>query len=207
MEIPAIRERVVGHLPPIDDGLAAAVIAGLGLPTPPKPAVPAVQPIDLPVSDKLSILKNAAGTFAGRNLGILLTDGIDPQMLDNLTAAFEAEGATVERIGATVYGITAAGGKRIAVKHKIDGAPSVVFDAVAVLASEAGIAGLTKPPGEVLAADAFAHAKFIGLGGAAQKLFEAAGVSERDGGFFDLEDGAGLFVEACHALPFWDRVA
>ena len=64
-----------------------------------------MQPIDLPVSDKLSILKNAAGTFAGRKLGILLTDGIDPQMLDNLTAAFEAEGATVERIAAKVYGV------------------------------------------------------------------------------------------------------
>ena len=48
VEVPAIRERVVGHLPHIDDGLADAVIAGLGLPTPPKPAVPAVQPIDLP---------------------------------------------------------------------------------------------------------------------------------------------------------------
>ena len=119
VEVPAIRERVVGHLPPIDNGLAAAVIAGLRLPTPPKPAVPAVQPIDLPVSDKLSILKNTAGTFEGRKLGILLTDGIDPQMLDDLTAAFEAEGATVERIAAKVYGVTTADGKRIEVQHKL----------------------------------------------------------------------------------------
>ena len=208
VEVPAIRERVVGHLPPIDNGLAAAVIAGLGLPTPPKPAVPAVQPIDLPVSDKLSILKNTAGTFEGRKLGVLLTDGIDPQMLDDLTAAFEAEGATVERIAAKVYGVTTADGKRIEVQHKLDGAPSVIFDAVAVLASEEGVAALTNShPAKSFAADAFAHAKFIGLGGAAQKLFDAAGVSERDGGFFDLEDGAGPFVEACHALRFWDRVA
>ena len=208
VETPAIRERVVGHLPNIDAALAAAVVAGLGLSKPPTPAVPAVPPIDLPPSDKLSILKNAAGTFEGRKLGVLLTDGIDAQMLDDLTAAFEAEGAVVETIAAKVYGVTAAGGKRIEVRHKIDGAPSVVFDAVAVMASEDGIAALVgSHPAKSFAADAFAHAKFIGLGGAARKLLEAAGVNERDGGVIDLANGAKPFAEACRALRFWDRVA
>ena len=105
--------------------------------------------------------------------------------------------------------MTAADGKRIEVQHKIDGAPSVVFDAVAVLASEEGVAALIDShQAKSFAADAFAHAKFIGLGGAAQKLFEAAGVERaRRGLLRPREEGAGPFAEACHALRFWDRVA
>ena len=137
-----------------------------------------------------------------------MTDGIDAAALETLTAAFEAEGATVERVAARVYGVTAAGGQKIPAEHKIDGAPSVVFDAVAILASADGAAELAKNhAARSFAADAFAHAKFIGVGGAGAMLLDAAGVTERDGGILDLADGAEGFAKACRALRFWDRVA
>ena len=138
---------------------------------------------------------------------MLLSDGIDPRTLDDLIAAFEAEGGVVETIAPKVYGVTAAGGKRLEVQHKIDGAPSVLFDAVAVLASEEGVADLiASHAAKSFAADAFAHAKFIGLVGAAENLLEAAGVTGRDGGVFDLADGPEAFAAACRTLRFWDRV-
>jgi catalase len=153
-------------------------------------------------------MKTAKGTFEGRKLGVLLTEGVDGPMLHALTAAFEAEGALVERIAEKVYGVTAADGTHLPVHHKINGAPSVVFDAVAVIASEEGIAALAgSHAAKSFVADAFAHAKFIGLGGAADQLFAAAGVGERDGGFFDLAGGAEPFAKACRALRFWDRVS
>ncbi|WP_425486633.1 catalase [Amaricoccus macauensis] len=208
VETLAIRERVAAHLPNIDEELAARVVEGLGLAKQPKPHEPAVKPVDLPPSDALSILKNGPGAFTGRKLGLLLSDGVEAKLVEDVTAAFEGAGAVVEVIAAKVGGVTDAGGKTIEAKHQINGAPSVVFDAVAVIASDAGIADLVAShPAKGFAADAFAHAKFIGLGGAAGQLFDAAGVTGRDDGFFDLEKGAEPFVTACGKLRFWDRVA
>ena len=78
VEVPAIRERVVGHLINIDKALAQDVADGLGLLRLPKAATPAVPTRnDLPASDALSILKNTPATFAGRKLGVVVTDGVE----------------------------------------------------------------------------------------------------------------------------------
>ena len=74
----AIRERVVSHLLNVDKTLAESVAQELGfleMPEPAEAAMPTRE--DLPVSDALSILKNAPSTFKGRKLGILVSDGID----------------------------------------------------------------------------------------------------------------------------------
>ena len=210
VETVAIRERVVAHLPNVDEGLAQKVAEGLGMEAVPKAHEPAVTPrTDLKPSDPLSILKNTPDSFKGRKLGVLMTDGIDGALLDALIAAVEGEGGMVEKVAPQVGGVTTAGGKKVAADQKIDGAPSVIYDAVAVLASAEGAETLKEMhPAKCFAADAFAHAKFIAFTPEAEALFEAAGVSERDAGFHALS-GAGDakgFVKACRALRFWDRV-
>ncbi len=71
----------------------------------------------------------------------------------------------------------ASNGKRIPAQHAIDGGPSVVFDAVAIVASEGGIAALLKlPPARDFVADAFAHYKFIGFTAGAAVLIAASQV-------------------------------
>ncbi|WP_415012694.1 catalase [Amaricoccus sp.] len=208
VETSAIRERAASHLPNIDKELARKVFAGLGFANAPKPAEPAVVPVDLPPSDKLSILKNTPASFEGRKLGLLLTDGVDASLVADITSTFEAEGATVEIIAAKVGGVADAAGKTIEAKHQIDGAPSVVFDAVTIVASDDGIAALVAShPARGFAADAFAHAKLIGLAGTAGQLLDAAGVTDRDGGILDLADGVGPFLEVCRKLRFWERVS
>ena len=210
VETVAIRERVVAHLPNVDEGLAQKVAEGLGMEAVPKAHEPAVTPrTDLKPSDPLSILKNTPDSFKGRKLGVLMTDGIDGALLEALIAAVEGEGGMVEKVAPQVGGVTTAGGKKVAADQKIDGAPSVIYDAVAVLASAEGAETLKEMhPAKCFAADAFAHAKFIAFTPEAEALFEAAGVSERDAGFHALS-GAGDakgFVKACRALRFWDRV-
>ncbi len=210
VETVAIRERVVAHLPNVDEGLAQKVAEGLGMEAVPKAHEPAVAPrTDLKPSDPLSILKNTPDSFKGRKLGVLMTDGIDGALLEALIAAVEGEGGMVEKVAPQVGGVTTAGGKKVAADQKIDGAPSVIYDAVAVLASAEGAETLKEMhPAKCFAADAFAHAKFIAFTPEAEALFEAAGVSERDAGFHALS-GAGDakgFVKACRALRFWDRV-
>ena len=70
---------MVAGLRNVDDDLARHVAAGLGLDRLPRATSPAVKPVvDLPPSPALSILANPPDTFAGRKLGVLVTDGADP---------------------------------------------------------------------------------------------------------------------------------
>jgi catalase len=209
-EVLAIRERVVAHLPNIDADLAQTVADGLGFDAMPEPHAPRRKVVDgLKTSDALSILKNGPSSFKGRKLGILLTDGIDGKLFEALKAAVKDVGGTVEVIAPTIGGIKTADGKRVPADQKIDGGPSVLYDAVAVMASKDGVEKLkSMHPAKGFAADAFAHAKFIALVGDAADLFHAAGVDKFDDGVVTLSDTKDCadFVSSCAALRFWDRV-
>ncbi|WP_370286823.1 catalase [Pseudooceanicola nanhaiensis] len=209
-EIPEIRARVVSHLLNIDAGLAEEVATGLGLSDMPEAATPAKPVVETEPSPALSILAQPPGTFEGRKLGILVTDGIDGKHFDALKKAATEAGAQVVVIAKAVGGVETNRGRRIEADEKIDGAPSVLYDAVAVLASEDGAAMLAgMHPARTFLADAFAHGKFIALTAPAAAAFGPKAVPEEpDGGVFALDDsGAASFVEACAGLRFWDRLA
>ena len=209
VERPDIRSRVVSHLLNIDATLAAKVADGLGLALP-DPAAAARKPItDLPASDKLSIVKNGPASFKGRKLGILLTDGADAAIFNALLKAVEKEGAVYEVVTPKIGGVTLSDGTTVAAKHKIDGGPSVLFDAVAILVSSGGAALLARDAvAKDFATDAFAHCKYIGIGADAEPIFVAAGIAEElDEACLPLGNAAdaGAFIEACRALRFWPR--
>ncbi len=202
-----IRARAVSHLLNIDADLAATVADGLGMALP-DAAVAAKPTIDLPTSDKLSILANGPNSFKGRKMGLLLTDGSGAELFKALTAALDAEGAVWEVIAPKIGGVTLDDGTAVAAKQKIDGGPSVLYDAVAVLPSAAGAALLAKDAAaKDFCADAFGHCKFIGFTGEAAALFDAARIPEIDDGFVQLAKAkdAKAFVAACRALRFWPR--
>ncbi len=212
VETLAIRERVVSHLLNVDEDLADKVAEGLGLKTKPKPAETAMTPRDdLKESPKLSIILNGPESFAGRKLGALITDGVDIDILEGLKAALEKEGAQIEFIAPQVGGVKASDGTWIEAQQKIDGGPSILYDAVAILVSEKGGEMLTKiPAARDFVADAFAHCKFIGYTAETGPLLEKAGVrSELDEGCRELsKKGDGKdFVALCRQLRFWKREA
>jgi catalase len=210
VETTVIRERMVSHLLNIDEGLAETVADKLGMKQLPKPADAAVAPRDdLEPSPALSIIRNGPDSFAGRKVGVLVSPGADAALLKNLQAAIEKEGAVMEVIAPKVGGVEAADGSFIAAKHMIDGGPSVLFDAVALILSEEGAERLT---GEAAArdfvADAFAHCKFIGFTSGAVPLLQKAGVDpEADEGMIDLggPNAVAGFVESCRKLRLWSR--
>jgi catalase len=209
-ENPVIRERMVSHLLRIDETLGAAVADKLGIKTLPKPADVAVEPRDdLPASPALSIIENGPESFAGRKVGVLVSPGADAALLKKLQTAIEKEGAAMEVIAPKVGGVEAADGRLIEGKHMIDGGPSVLFDAVALVLSEEGAERLT---GEAAArdfvADAFAHCKFIGFVTGAVALLEKAGVDpEADEGLINIDDPKAIaeFVGCCRKLRVWSR--
>jgi catalase len=211
-----IRTRMVAGLRNVDEELAAMVAEGLGLRELPAPAEAARQPRhDLPASPALSILsRQAAGDgpgFAGRKLGVLLTNGADADTLAALRAAAAAEGATVEIIAPAVGGVDVSDGTRVRADQQIDGAPSVLYDAVAILAASGGARALAaRPAARDFVTDAVAHCKFIGYTSGAAVLFEAAGLptdpSSADEGFISLgEHPAAEFIARCGQLRYWHR--
>ena len=136
---PAIRSRMVSHLLNIDEALARTVAKGLRLQELPKPA-DAAKPTrkDLPESPPLSILLNGPERFEGRKLGVLVTDGVDGVLLRALRSEFELADAMVEIIAPEVGGVATSDDAWIEANEQLDGAPSVLYDAVAVLASAKG---------------------------------------------------------------------
>ncbi|WP_298890007.1 catalase [uncultured Serinicoccus sp.] len=207
-EIPQIRTRVVANLRNVDEELAAGVADGLGMELPEATEAHRAPRHDLPESPALSMMTRAPESFAGRKLGILVTDGVEASVLDGLRDTFEQGGALVETIGLKVGGVTLADGARRPVDHKIDGAPSVLFDAVALLGDGAGAEELAGHPAtRDFVSDAFSHYKVIGHLPGAQALLEAGGIDgSLDEACLDLGTvGPQDFLEACGALRHWAR--
>jgi len=211
VKIPAIRERMVSHLLNIDETLASKVADKLGLKKMPKPADAAVATrLDLEPSPALSIVENGPERFEGRKLGILVSDGSDAAILKALKAALDKAGATYEIIAPKVTGVEASDGSWIDADQMIDGGPSVLYDAVALLPAADAMADLLlEASARDFVADAFAHCKFIGYVDAALPLFEKAGVATED-----LDEGciaigsakqAKSFVDGLGKLRMWDR--
>src|SRR4051794_18960419 len=212
VEEEAIRARMVAGLRNVHPELAQAVADGLGMTELPAPLPAAREPReDLPESPALSILANGPESFAGRKIGVLMADGADDAVLGALRRAAEEANVTVELIAPSVGGGPPAGGETVPADEKVDGAPSVLYDAVAVLAGANGIEALADlPPARDFVNDAFAHCKFIAYTEAATTLFDAVGIGGKlDAGFLALDDeeSAAAMLDSCAALRHWDREA
>lgn len=208
-ERPDIRARTVSHLRNIDEALATEVASGLGMDLP-DPAA-AMRPVqdDLPPSDPLSILKRPRPGFMGRKIGIYLTDGADAALFNALVNAASDAGAHYDVIAPRIGGVVLDDGTRVAAKFKIDGGPSVLFDAVAMVASEQGAALIaTDAPSQAFLRDAYAHAKFIAYTRPALLLAAETGLAQKlDEGCIEIAQAADAktFIAACADLRYWLR--
>ncbi|APE02396.1 catalase HPII [Alteromonas mediterranea] len=205
----SIRERVVSHLLNVDKDLAKAVAEALGFSEMPEPAEAAMETReDLVESDALSILKNAPDTFKGRKLGILVSDDLDGELLGNVKTALDNEGAMYEIVAPQIGGVTCDKGNSVDAQQKVDGGPSVLYDAVLLLMSQSGAEKLAgKPEAKNFVSDAFAHNKFIGYTDAAMPLIKAVGLdSMMDEGFVDLKQkSADEFIKTLRGIRYWAR--
>ncbi|MFJ6322206.1 MULTISPECIES: catalase C [unclassified Rhizobium] len=210
VETPVIRERMVSHLLNIDETLANTVGQKLGFRSMPRPAdaaMPTRQ--DLEPSPALSIVERGPKRFEGRKLGILITDGVDVKLLKGLTAAIKAEKAVFELIAPKVGGVKASDGSWIHAHHMIDGGPSVLFDAVALLTSSDAIIDLVnEAAARDFVAEAFRHCKFIGFDQSAMPLLQKVGIAETlDEGVLALpgDKGPAAFIAELGKLRVWGR--
>lgn len=164
-----VRLRMLGQLQNVDIELARRVADGLGLDLPP-PIVPAKEPITMPPSDALSILKKTP-VVAGRCLGMLVSNGAEANLVTQLQEAASQAGVMVKIIAEKVGGVTLSDGQHLPADEKVAGAPSVLFDGIALIFTEPEAKRLAKQSAvQDFVRDAFAHLKAIGHTRGAQPL-------------------------------------
>ncbi|OAV55336.1 catalase HPII [Rhizobium sp. WYCCWR10014] len=210
VETPVIRERMVSHLLNIDETLASKVGHALGfksMPNPADAAMPTRQ--DLEPSPALSIIERGPKRFEGRKLGILVSDATDAAIFKALLAEITAQKATFEVIAPKIGGVTLSDGNWIEAHQMIDGGPSVLYDAVALLPSAEGTSDLLKEAtARDFVADAFVHCKFIGYVETALPLMQKAGIADSlDEGVITLGAAKDVtaFIKALGKLRVWGR--
>ncbi|MBY5567629.1 catalase [Rhizobium leguminosarum] len=210
VETPVIRERMVSHLFNIDETLASKVGHALGFKSMPKPAdaaMPTRQ--DLEPSPALSIVERGPKRFEGRKLGILVSDGTDAAIFKALLAEITEQKAAFEVIAPKIGGVTLSDGNWIEAHQMIDGGPSVLYDAVALLPSAEGTGDLLKEAtARDFVADAFVHCKFIGYVETALPLMQKAGIADSlDEGVIALGAAKDVpaFIRALGKLRVWGR--
>jgi catalase len=184
VEAPIIRSRMLGHLTLVEETLARAVEIAIGMEGERAEITPYRAPVDLDPSPALSLVGKAKPMLKGRKRGALVTDGADDDRLEALRDALKREGAELAIVGPKIGGVHPKSGKHLATDMALSGAPSVLFDAVAIFGSEEGLKPLLKNRAAIdWIRDAFGHLKVIGHTAAARPLFAKAGIAD------DLDEG------------------
>ncbi len=207
VETSSIRLRMLGHINIVDPDLGKRVAKALGLEGQAEKVTPAIAPIDMAPSPALSMLAKARPTLSGRKIGLLISDGVQQGTLDQLCRAAEKEGAVVELIAPKIGGIKSDNGQIISPKHAIAAAPSVFYDAVILVLSEAGAKALQSDPAAMaFVRDAHAHLKVIGFVAKAMPLLKAAGIEAGEGVVnIDKSSGLSAFVKQAKNGRVWER--
>ena len=209
VETPAIRSRMLGHLTLVEESLAHAVETAIGMEGERAEITPYKAPVDLDPSPALSLVGKTKPTLKGRKIGALVTEGADGDQLEALRDAVEKEGAELAIVAPKIGGVRLKSGKLLAADMALSGAPSVFFDAVAIVSSDDGIKPLLKKAVAIdWIRDAFGHLKVIGHTAAARPLFTTAGVvDDLDEGMIELGGPASIrrYIEPAKQQRVWDR--
>ena len=205
VETLSVRQAVVGHLRNIDEDLAQRVSAGLGLKAVPA-AIPPRRPVfEMDPSPALRTIGKTKPTLKGCCVAVLVNDGSDKVTLDALRQAVTLAGARLKILAPKIGGVTLVDGSHLDADGQLAGNPSVLFDAVAVVLSEAGAKALQKEATAIdFLRDAYGHLKAIAHDDGVQILLAKAGVVS-DAGIVSAMDTTG-FIQAA-MMRQWSREA
>jgi catalase len=178
VDLPAIRERMVGILAMVDKDLAAKVGEGLGLRAPYKIEAPLNRSIPAdgdpkdfqPIAGKSAIKRSAAlsmeGTINGiqtRKAAILVADGFDSDEVALVQKALADGGAQAKIVASHLGLVVSATGVEVKVDFSLLTAASVLFDALYIPGGKNKNSPLEAEPDALeFIRDAFRHCKAIG---------------------------------------------
>jgi catalase len=205
LEVPAIRERMIGMLTQVDPSLAKRVAQGLGLNVPPKPPMPVNQsvpangnPADYqPTPNKISASRSPAlsmtnsvkGGITTRTVAILAGDGVNDADLNGMKKALIEVGAQAKIVAPRLGILTSAKGAQLHIDFSFLTSSSVLFDAVYIPGGDKSIQALQQEDDAVeFVKEAYKHCKTLAATGAGGRFVrmaclgrDTAGVSEQEG--------------------------
>jgi catalase len=198
-----VREAMVGHLRHIDEDLANRVAKGLALEKMPDAPVAAAPVQKVKPSPALQIIGKMKDTLEGRAVGILIADGSDGSVIQNIKKAAMDAGAVVKIVAPKVGGAKLGDGSMLPADGQLAGMPSVLFDAVAVILSDEGVKALSMESAAIdFVRDAFGHLKAIAVDKGGKDLLKKANVGH-DAGIVNADD-KDAFIAAAKTRQ-WDR--
>jgi catalase len=202
LEIPAIRERMIGLLTQVDQTLAARVAEGLGIKLPIDIAGPLNHSIpadgkveeyqptrakkSIETSPALSMANTAKDSIKTRKVAFLVADGFDDAAVLKMAKALKAAGAMGKIVAPHGGTIRGAKGTELTVDFSFLTTSSVLFDAVYVPGGQASVAALLKNADAThFINEAFKHCKTIAATGEGAELLAVTYV----GAEFKNEEG------------------
>ncbi|EIW19559.1 MULTISPECIES: catalase [Pelosinus] len=198
-----VRDAIVGHLRHIEEALAKRVALGLGIDELPDAPVAAMPVQEMKPSPALQIIGKMQDTLKGRAIGILIANGSDGAVIEQIRKAATDAGAAVKIIAPNVGDVKLAAGLKLNADGQLAGSPSVLFDAVAVILSDEGVKALSMESAAIdFVRDAFGHLKAIAVDKGGQTLLKIANVGQ-DAGVLDANDKE-AFIAAAKTRQ-WDR--
>ncbi len=198
-----VRDAIVGHLRHIEEDLAKRVALGLGIDKLPDAPAAAMPVQEMKPSPALQIIGKMKDTLKGRAIGILIANGSDGAVIEQIRKAATDAGAAVKIVAPNVGDVKLAAGLRLTADGQLAGSPSVLFDAVAVILSDEGVKALSMESAAIdFVRDAFGHLKAIAVDKGGQALLKIANVGQ-DAGVLDASDKE-AFIAAAKTRQ-WNR--
>ncbi|MGH9944038.1 MAG: catalase, partial [Pyrinomonadaceae bacterium] len=199
VEVPAIRERMVGVLTQVDQTLASRVAQGLGIKVPTK----LVTPLNMSVpadgnvrqfqpkrveqrigsSAALSMADTVKDTIKTRKVAFVAADGFYGAALAAMKKALMGAGAQVKVVAPRLGFLKGTNGEEVKIDFSFITCASVLFDAVYVPGGDQSVATLKGEPDAVhFVQEAYKHCKAIAATGAGVELLRAAEVGANSAG-------------------------
>jgi catalase len=198
-----IQDRQLANLANVDSDLCEQVAANLGRPVPDAaPVALDAEPV-IERSPALSMVPPGPGPIDGRVVGLLVGDAVKPGAVDKLTQALDAQDAVLHVIGPRGGTIG-----KVEVHHTYHTCDSVMFDALVVDSSAAGLLERERKVA-VMVQEGFRHHKAIAALGDGSTVLDQAGVPVDAPGVVVGASATKAFtaalVEAVGWHRHWDR--
>ena len=232
VQIPAIRERMVGLLTQVDKTLAENVAEALGIKAPSGPVMPMnhsvpadgnpknFQPIkvQLPISSSpaLSMENLKRDSVKTRQVAILAANGVDDSALNAMKNALQTQGVICKIIAPKLGDITGTSGKKIKADQSFLIAASVLFDGVYIAGGNECVQALIGEPDALhFEEEAYKHCKPIAAENIEFLAYTYIGNIMKNEGYNEKADGvvlkdnkenfANAFINALKQHRFWKR--
>ncbi len=181
MARPYIRERVLDHLLRIDIKLAQGVAENLGIALTEEQlnTAPPKEVNGLTKDSSLSLYATPGGSIKGRQVALLLSDGVKSADVLTILQALKAQGVHAKLLASHMGQVRADDGSVLPVDATFNGLPSLTFDAVIVPDGNID-ALLLSGDARYFLLEAYKHLKVVGLSGDARRFKAQFGLGDAD---------------------------